>query len=267
MDDLGYLECLAPCMIPESQYKARKEAEKEMSEIWARSVEREAQRGFLAPDVIGYVPEAIYMASNPKWQDEPFGAANNMEHSGCLVFVAKQLLDYYGIRVSMLDLKDVVVEKGYRAWRFKNAKKTFFSPIATPKEAMEALSEGGHPTDLGSVEKIFDYLGEPVGIGGMHILLDNIIADYCHVPVVQVCETRFMHVVQMYKDLEERHFVPMRVTNSIYWNDPDKKDGHFVILVAIQNQEAIVIDSSIGYHRLPISQLLQATTVAWKVYQ
>lgn len=267
MEDLEYLELLSPCLIPNSQYEKRKDAEKAMAEIWARSVKQENERKFLVPDVVGYIPDAIYMATNPKWRGEPFGAANDMEHSACLVFVAKQLLDYYNIEVSMLSLRDAVVEKGYRAWRFKNAKKTFFSPIATLKEAKEALAEGEHPTEFESTEKIFEYLGEPVGIGGMHILLDNIIAEYCHKPVVQVCETRFMHVVNMYKSLEEGYFVPMRVTNSIYWNDPNRNGGHFVILIAVQNQEAIVIDSSIGYHRLPINQLLQAATVAWRVYQ
>ena len=254
-------------MIPKSQYEKRKDIEKSIAGIWARSVRENIERGSLAPDVVGYIPDAIYMATNPKWREEPFGAANDMEHSACIVFVAKQLLDYYNIKVSMLNLRDAVVEKGYKAWRFKNAKKTFFSPIPTPKEANEALAEGGHPADLDSTEKMFEYLGKPVSIGGMHILLDNIIAEYCHEPVVQACETRFMHVINMYKHLEEGHFVPMRVTNSIYWNDPDRNGGHFVILVAIQNQEAIVIDSSVGYRRLPINQLLQATTVAWKVYQ
>ena len=267
MEDLDSLGCLTPCMIPKIQYEAQKDIAKSMAEIWSRSVKNELERGGQAPNVVGYIPDAIYMASNPKWQEEQFGAVNDKEHFACLVFVAKQLLDYYNIETSMLNLRDAVVAKGYRTWRFQNSQKTFCSPIATPKEAMEALEEEGHPTNLDSIEKIFEYLGKPVSVGERHILLDNIIADYCHKRVVQVCETRFMHVVNMYQHLKEGHFVPMWVENNIYWTDSDRKEKHCIILVAIQNQEAIVIDSSVGYRRLPINQLLQATTVAWKVYQ
>ena len=59
--------------------------------------------------------------------------------------------------------------------------------------------------------------------------------------------------------------VPMRVENSRYHQDPMRPGGHFVILVAIHDQEALVVDSSVGEKRLPIHQLLQAATVAWKV--
>lgn len=254
---------LVPCIVPEEQYKARRVIEKATQENWTASVESELKEGILAPDITGYLPDATYLATNSKWKDLPFGAANTMERSACLVFIAKHILDFYGVRISMLSLRDMVVERGYRAWKFEKVDKTFCTPTATLKEAMEALPEDVIKEEITTLEQAYQYVGEPSGIGGMHVLLDNLIGYYAKRRPVQ--ETRLLWVQDVYQELKEGRMVPMRVENSQYHQDPMRTGGHFVILVAIQNQEALVIDPSVGEKRLPIHQLLRAATVAWKV--
>jgi len=254
---------LIPCVVPEREYQARRVIEKMTSESWAKSVQQTIQEGAQAPDVTGYVPDATYLASYSKWKDEPFGAANTMEHSACIVFVVKHILDFYGVRTSVLALKDLIVERGYRAWKFEKASKTFYTAKATLKEAMEVLPEGTNREEITTMEQAYEILGKPSGIGGVHVLLDNLVGGYGRRRPVE--ETRLLSVDEVYQELKAGRMVPMRVDNSKYWQDPTKREGHFVLLVAVHNQEALVIDSSVGERKLPIHQLLQATTVAWKV--
>lgn len=254
---------LAPCVVPEEEYQARRVVEKMTAKNWEESVKQTIGDKEPAPDVTGYIPDASYLASNAKWKNLPFGAANTMERSACLVFVAKHILDFYGARTSVLALRDLVVERGYRAWKFEKVAKTFYTPTATLVEAKQALPENVNSEEITTMEQAYEILGKPSGIGGVHVLLDNLIGYYGKRRPVQ--ETRLLWVRDVYQELEEGRMVPMRVQNSLYWEDPMRPDGHFVILVAIHDQEALVIDSSLGERWLPIHQLLRATTVAWKV--
>ena len=254
---------LVPSIVPEEQYKSRRVIEQTISENWQESVKHEVETGAKAPDVTGHIPDAAYLATNSKWKDLPFGAANTMERAGCLVFVAKHLLDFYGVRTSVLALRDMMVERGYRALQFEKVSKTFYTPTATLKEALEVLPEDVKQEDITKLEDAYPYIGMPSGIGGVHVLLDNLIGHYAKRRPVQ--ETRLLWVQDVYEELKEGRMVPMRVENSRYHQDPMRPGGHFVILVAIHDQEALVVDSSVGEKRLPIHQLLQAATVAWKV--
>lgn len=257
------LRDLAPCRIPQEAYLQQKDIVEVFSKNWRASVEGEVKRETKAPDVIGFIPDQYYMVSNAKWKTEPFGAAGDMEHSACIIFAAKHILDFYGVETSIIDFKNLMVEKGYRAWRFEKTTKSFTSPKATLQEALQVLPADVDSKQIHTLEDAEKYIGKPVGIGGMHILLDNIIAEYaCCYPVR---DTRILLVSELYQELEKGNMVPMRVENSVYLNNPAKKEGHFVILVGIKDQIATVIDSSIGEHKLPIHQLLQAATVAWKV--
>lgn len=257
------LESLPKCLIPESEYRLQKAMSEVILQNWRASVEYEVANGNQAPNVMGYFPEAQYLANSAKWCKEPFGAANDMQHSACIVFVAKQLLDFYQVEVGMLDLKNMVVKKGYRAWKFKGSDKTFFTPEATLKEALKALPPEVDQTQIRSIQDAEAFIGKPQGIGGMHILLDNIIAKYACCG--RVCDTRFRFVNEVYQALRQGQMVPMRVTNTIYHGDSSREGGHFVILVKIENQIATVIDSSVGERTIPIHQLLQASDVAWNV--
>lgn len=254
---------LANCLIPAIDYEMQKIMVNVTSRNWLESVKDELSKGSKAPDVTGYIPDAKYLAGSAKWCKEPFGAANDMEHSACIVFIAKHLLDYYGVEVDMIDLKNLVVKKGYRAWKFEKASKTFYAPEATLEEAFQVLPEEVDRKQIHTLKDTEKWIGKPVGIGGMHILLDNIIAEYacCY----RVRDTRLLFVNEAYKELKDGNMVPMRVDNAIYHGDATKREGHFVILVSIKDQMATVIDPSVGENVLPIHQLLQAATVAWKV--
>lgn len=257
------LKDLPPCKLSQSLYEEQKCMIEVVARNWENSVECELKQGSYAPDVTGYIPERTYLANNSKWAEEPFGAVNDMEHSACLVFVAKHLLDYYDVESDILELKDLIVQKGYRAWRFENSDRVFFTPEVSMCEALLALPEDVDKSQISTLEDAEKYLGKPWGIGGMRILLDNIIAEYA--ACGRVRDTRLLFVSEVYKELQEGRMVPMRVRNDIYGTDPENKEGHFVILVAIKDQIATVVDSSVGERRLPIRQLLQATTIAWKL--
>ncbi len=257
------LRNLAPCRVPEEDYKKQKKNVDQIMSEWKESVRPEYLQGLEYSDVTGYMPKNIYLASDENWRDVPFGAANDMEHSGCIVFVAKLLLDYYQIQTSVLGLKDLIVESGYRAWRFENSSKNFFTPRATLEEALQVLPSSVDKSKIKSLEEAIPYTGEPIGVGGMHILLDNIIAEYSGVE--PVLKTRLRNVCEVLWNLALDRMVPMLVDNSVYKNSPREKGRHFVILVSVRDQMATVIDSSIGYHKIPITQLLEATTVAWNV--
>jgi len=257
------LRDLYPCIISPEAYQEQKNIVEVFSKNWRASIERKIARKTKAPDVTGFIPDQYYLASNSKWKEEPFGAANDMEHSGCIIFVAKHLLDFYGVQTTVLDLKNLAVEKGYRAWKFEKTKKAFYTPKATLKEALQVLPESADKDTDQTLEDTEKYIGKPVGIGGMHILLDNIIAEYaCCLPVQ---DTRLLLIEEVYQELKKGNMVPMRVENSIYLNDPEKEGGHFVILVEIKDQIATVIDPSIGEDQIPVHVLFQAATVAWKV--
>lgn len=217
MEDLKNLPL---CMVPEDEFKRRKTIQGRISEELAKSVRYEIEIGYsYVGNIRGLVPKVI-LESDPRWKDKLSGAVGTVEESACIALVAWQILKYYGIEVSVLELKDLIVEKGYRAWK-------------------------------------------PIGIGGMHVLLDNIIAMYRGVKPIE--DTRLRTVSDVYRELGAGHFVPVLVKNSVYWDDESRKGNHFVLFAAVKNNEAIVIDSSIGERRLPIFQLLRATIVAWEI--
>ena len=248
-------------LVDPETYKTRSEMTKACEGLWTESKRGLESRSF--KNVIGYMPKEIYIASDTRWKDYSFGAVNTLQDAGCIVFAAKYLLDFYGIQYSsVVELADEIASKNYRCWRFENFPKVFSSYEATIEDAKQVLPDDCNANCL---EEAIDITGKIVGIGGRHVLFDNIIAEVN--AIKQIEDTRIVKIEEAINILERGGFVPMRVENSTYHGNPTKTGGHFITLTAIENNMARVLDSSeiYGMRTLPAKQLFQAATVAWKV--
>lgn len=222
------------------------------------------------------IPDAISMASNPKWANRQFGAVNTISNSGCICFVAKIILEhpvfqkFYGT-VSMDEIFSEVETKGYRMWKLEKIPKALNIANPTVETLKEIFHDNNDICACNTLEEIYSIAGHPVGIGGSAFFLDYLIAqpfevadtsDSFQMPVLIGSNTRVLSIEQIVENLEAGFPVPIRVENSIYMNDPSKKQGHYITLFGFENGEAIVVDSSYdscaGVRRIPVTQLFRA---------
>ena len=196
------------------------------------------------------IPAYIPYAGDPRWKDAPFGPVNTLEKAGCIVFVIKSLLDYYGYKnVSIEEITKACVSKGYRMWKFPTVSESLNLEEITLEKVKEAFP--GNPYVQAC--KDLKELGTPVGVGGSFYFLDSIInmlsgntSDRYH--------TRLSCVEDILHNIAMGHPVPLRVENSIYLDDPSKKEGHYVVLFAVVHGVATVIDSN---SRTPVKVLFE----------
>jgi len=205
-----------------------------------------------------YVP----MASNPQWANRPFGAVNTVEKSACVAFVAKMILAFYGFDISMEELLVKIETKGYRMWKLAKKAKTLNLPYLEATTIKNMFYEDDPIQLCHTLEDIYELYGKPVGIGGSMFVIDNIINCIAIKPVRLYNDTRIHSVHQLLWNLINGIPVPIRVQNSIYHDDPSRKEGHYVMLIGISCGNAIVLDSSYdlgnGINILPAKQLFKA---------
>jgi len=205
-----------------------------------------------------YVP----MASNPQWANRPFGAVNTVEKSACVAFIGKMILDFYGFDISMEELLVKIENKGYRMWKLEKKAKTLNIPFAEVSAIKKQFHEDDPIQKCNTLEDIYELYGEPIGIGGSMFVIDNIIESIAIKPVRLYNDTRIHSVHQLLWNLINGIPVPIRVQNSIYHDDPTRKEGHYVMLIGISCGNAIVLDSSYdfgnGINILPAKQLFKA---------
>ena len=206
-------------------------------------------------------PAYIPYAGDPRWKDAPFGPVNTLEKSGCIVFVTKTLLDYYGYKdVSIKEISNACVSKGYRMWKFPTVSESLNLEEITLEKVKEAFPGNPYVQACKDLDSLYETFGNPVGIGGSAYFIDNIInmlsgntSDRYH--------TRLFCVEDILHNIAMGHPVPLRVENSIYLDDPSKKEGHYVVLFAVVHGVATVIDSN---SRIPVKvlfeQLMRAAT-------
>ena len=213
---------------------------------------------FVVPMKHFYVP----MASDPQWANRPFGAVNTVQNSACVAFVAKMILDFYEFDISMEDLLSEIENKGYRMWKLAKKAKTLNLPYPEVK-AIKNQFYADDPIQLcNTLESIYELYGEPVGIGGSMFVIDNIINIIATKPVRIYNDTRIHSVHQLLWNLINGIPVPIRVQNSIYHDDPSRTEEHYVMLIGISCENAILLDSSYslagGINILPVTQLFKA---------
>lgn len=215
------------------------------------------------------IPDAICMASNPKWSNRPFGAVNTVQNSACVCFVAKVILDtpVYQKRFGKVSMEDIFSEaetKGYRLWKLANRSTTLSMATPSVREIKKAFPQDEEIQRCTTLEQIYTIAGNPVGIGGSMYFIDNIISQASNNKMSVGFDTRLRSVKEIVQNLEDGFYVPVRVENSIYHNDPTRKEGHYVTIVGLNGSTATVLDSSYDEHggvrEIPIMRLFAAMT-------
>lgn len=200
-------------------------------------------------------------AGNPEWANRRFGAVNTVENSACIAFVAKMSLDYFGFNYSMESIISELEANGYRKWKFKYNRKTLSTPQLDAKSIREEFSEDDPIQSCQTLEEIYHLYGEPVGIGGAAVAIDNVINFIANKPYHSL-STRISSIDKVLENLKNGILVPVRVNNAVYHSDDSRAGGHYVVLFALSNGYAYVLDSSepTGINILPAKQFLDAIT-------
>lgn len=211
-------------------------------------------------------PHNLILQSDPIFETIPFGPVGTVMSSGCVAFVSAYIIEHYiDRRLEMRAWANTVVEKGYRSWRFENFPKVSFTSREVDLDEVKKKLGMLEPKILKceSTEELFRLTGKPEGIGGSMFLIDNVIAQLSKGNISGdmtsiLGKTRISSVQDVISNLFNGYMVPMRVNNSIYHADPARTGGHYVILVGLYDGEAHVLDSLIGFKRLPFRRLIEA---------
>ena len=209
--------------------------------------------------IVTDMPEQIYLASNPKYANLPFGAVATLEEAGSIAFVSKFILDAYDTDdfSSLTAWKSEIENKGYVQWRFKRLNKGLSSPSLDFELVSKELSQDelGRAKDLDDLIQMY---GKISCIGGSAFLIDNVIRCLSIKDKISYKDTRLQSVDGILQNLSENIFVPIRVQNNVYHNNAYRTGGHYVILLGIQEMEAFVFDSSKGFKWLPATRLFDS---------
>ncbi len=184
-----------------------------------------------------------YFVKASDYKDVPFGAVSTLEKAGCLAFLSYHILLFSKVEtLSIEDLTNIISTKGYRMWRFENNPKILNIPTLSLPDLKEIFSE--ELSSCSSLDEVYEILGKPVGIGGSMFFIDNLIEYFSRSQTKKYQLTRLWNFDEILHNLSKGIPVPVRVNNSIYLNDPRKKEGHYVLLVGIDQGYAFIIDSN-----------------------
>lgn len=259
---------IQPYLVSPEEHQARNEARLVAARCFKASLaDKDLAKTIAKTEAIIELPDEIPMARNPKWANKPFGAVNTVEKSGCIALTSRVICDFLelgsrGYDVSVQHIVDEIVNNGYRSWRFENFTKTLVLPRVTLKGIKEAFPEEERIQRVQNMRELLEVTGRPVGIGGSPFLVDNLVERFSTRPIRKYQDTRIYSVQQMLYNLKQGIIVPVRVNNSVYHNDVERKEGHYVTVFGIHNGNAIIIDSSAsdtaGVKVIPFQRLLMA---------
>ena len=249
--------------VPYAEYRARQSKYEECGNKLKESLE---SYDFSTLDSISFIvklPSEIPMASDSRWANRQFGAVNTVQNSACVAFVSKVILNFFGIDIPMEDLLTEIENKGYRLWRLADRKKkTLNMAYPNVEQIKKEFPEDDPIWQCKTLEEIYQLCGKPEGIGCSMFVIDNIINYIAKKPIDVYRDTRIQSIDKLLWNLEHGIVVPLRVQNSIYHDDPNRKEGHCVTLFGISHGKAIVVDTSFdganGINILPAEQLINA---------
>ena len=281
---------VSDCTVPREEHIKRTNFQKEASDKFIQSVKELSGNYsiFNGLDCGAELPDSIPFASNPKWADLPFGATNTCGNASCGALQATVVINYFNsiaspsakiffeLTPSVLSVIDTLVEKGYRSWKLENKSGAVSSPVATFEAIQECFSDDEEVQDCKSLDEIFQKFGMPSGIGTNFFWLDNVIKLFCLDKKIEIGrDTRITSVGKILQNLSRGIVVPIRVENSVYLGDSNRKGGHYVTWFAIKDGNAVIVDTamekSCGIYTIPVSQVLDAITtpssiaVVWDV--
>lgn len=246
--------------LPLTQHKERSKKHVEKGSEFLNSVKSFDFEQFSNLTTHTEAPEILIAGEDPREKETSFGPSGSIVDGACIVYATRYVMLKYGLKRDILDLAKEAVEKGYRSWRFANyAKPIFYTEKVEIDEVKKAFADIAEVKDCQTVEELTQILGEVLPIGGSAFFMDNVICDYlAKTQITPVEDTRITTVEKLIENLKNGIMVPMRVNNSIYHNDPNRKGGHNIVLLEVNCGEAIVADSSMGINKLPIERLLAA---------
>ena len=116
------------------------------------------------------------LAQDPRWKDKRFGAVGLVGRAGCLVFTTYNMLYLLGKGkgISVQEILEIVVRKGYRMWKFSDRREALNWPEVTLDRIKETYPDE-EVQKCTSIEEAVEVLGKPWGIGGsMYLSLIHI---------------------------------------------------------------------------------------------
>lgn len=223
------------------------------------------------------LPDMVPFASNPKWKDLPFGAANTCGNAACSALQTSVVLNFLDniasdkrvfvdLAPSVLDIIHELTQKGYRSWKLANKPGTMTEPEATLEVIKKHFPDDDEIQKCDDLGKIFEKFGKPEGIGGSVYWLDNVIKLFSFDDSIEIAgQTRIHSVEDLIGRISSGIVVPIRVQNSVYLGEENHGGGHYVTWFRIENGTAVVVDTAMesrcGIYRIPVKQVLDAIVV------
>ncbi len=249
------------------EHKARQLMHQKKGSKFKKSVERTTMYDyeiFETKSMFANYPHEFALQTDPIFQNATFGAVGTLQSAGCVVFVTAYIISHYtGEKINILKWREEVEKKGYRSWNFENFPDSFTSRYIDLKEVRQKLSKyDARISKCMDMESLYKITGKPQGIGGSMFLIDNVIQELAKKESTEnkPVNTRLDNIWEIYANIRKKIMVPLRVNNSIYYNDPKRKGGHYAILIGLDFGDAVMLDSVNGFYRLPFQKLMKAAT-------
>ena len=284
------IEDVPSCTVSRKEHIRRSDFQREASEEFLKSVKDLSGNYsiFNGLNCGAELPDSVPFASNPRWKDMPFGAANTCGNASCGALQASVVINYFNniaspsskmlfeLNPTVSSVIDALVRKGYRSWKLENKPGAMSAPVATLDAIYERFPDDEEVQSCTSLDEVFEKFGKPSGVGTNFFLLDNVIKFFSLDDELEIGrDTRITSVGKILQNLSRGIVVPIRVENSVYLGDPNHKGGHYVTWFAIEDGNAVIVDTamekSCGIYTIPVSQVMDAITagpgmaVVWDV--
>ena len=278
------------CTVSRKEHIRRSDFQREASEAFLQSVKDLSGNYsiFNGLNCGAKLPDSVPFASNPKWNNMPFGAANTCGNASCGALQASVVINYFNniaspsskmlfeLNPTVSSVIDALVQKGYRSWKLENKPGAMSAPVATLDAIYERFPDDEEVQACTSLDEVFEKFGKPSGVGTNFFWLDNVINLFSLDDELEIGrDTRITSVGKILQNLSRGIVVPIRVENSVYLGDPNHKGGHYVTWFAIEDGNAVIVDTamekSCGIYTIPVSQVMDAITagpgmaVVWDV--
>ena len=290
MFDIIGIKDVPSCTVSREEHIRRSDFQREASEELLQSVKELSGNYsiFNGLNCGAELPDSVPFASNPKWKYMPFGAANTCGNASCGALQASVVINYFNhiastsskmlfeLKPTVSEIINTLVQKGYRSWQLENKPRVMSAPVATLKIIQERFPDDEEVQACTSLDEVFEKFGRPSGVGTNFFWLDNIIKLFSLDDKLEIGrDTRITSVGKILQNLSRGIVVPIRVENSVYLGDPNHKGGHYVTWFAIEDGNAVIVDTamekSCGIYTIPVSQVMDAITagpgmaVVWDV--
>ena len=278
------------CTLPRKEHFRRCDFQEEASNKFVQSVKELSGNYSIFNDLDcgAELPDTVPFASNPKWNDMSFGAANTFGNASCGALQTAVVISYFNNIASpsakhffeltppVLSIIDTLVNKEYRSWKLQKKPGAMSAPVATLDVIKERFPDDEEVQACTSLNEIFERFGEPSGVGTNFFWLDNVIKLFNLDDKLEIGrDTRISSVGKLIQNLARGIVVPIRVENSIYLGNPSHKGGHYVTWFAVKNGNAVIVDTAMekncGIYTIPVRQVMDAITagpgmaVVWDV--